>query len=208
MAESLTPALIGGLLRRDGETITVEKNRKRAFWSLVIVLFFIPVSGILLVLGLQSSRGGINWSLVMFGLLGLFVFAGSAGLVVRTMRAPWRLEIDPSHLSLFAPTYDLQVPWEQVAAIAVDEFNRRLACVLVFEDLPALVQRATFHRGASQQSAVTSQATMQARLEENFANLGYHLAIPGRILELGPEELARVLVDARTGALWRQEEVR
>jgi hypothetical protein len=32
--------------------------------------------------------------------------------------------------------------------------------------------------------------------------LGYHLGIPGRILELGPAELASLLSRARTGALW------
>jgi TM2 domain-containing membrane protein YozV len=205
MEESLMPTLGGGPLRRNGDTITVEKNRKRAFWSLIIVLFFVPISGLLVFLGLQPGRGEISGTLVLFGLLGLLVFAGSALVVIRTMRAPWRLEISPSYLSLFAPTYDLQIPWEQVAAIAVDEFNRRLACVLVFEDLPALVAGARFRRRTNQRDAVTNQATMQARLEDNFQNLGYHLAIPGRILELGPQELAGVLVQARTGVLWRQE---
>jgi hypothetical protein len=53
--------------------------------------------------------------------------------------------------------------------------------------------------------AVTDAQTMQARMEENFDLTGYHLAIPGRILEMGPDELARILVKARTGELWQEE---
>jgi hypothetical protein len=39
-------------------------------------------------------------------------------------------------------------------------------------------------------------------LAENYAGLGYHLGIPGRILEMGPVELAEMLSRARTGVLW------
>jgi hypothetical protein len=42
-------------------------------------------------------------------------------------------------------------------------------------------------------------------MEENFDRTGYHLAIPGRILEMGPDELAGILVKARTGELWQKE---
>ena len=53
--------------------------------------------------------------------------------------------------------------------------------------------------------AVTDAATMQARMEASFDDNGYHLAIPGRILELSPDELAELLAKARMGQLWQEE---
>lgn len=187
------------------EAIIVHKNRTRALWSLVIVVFFVPISIWLVILGLQPGRPDVSWSLVLFGALGVVTFTGSAILVIRTMRAPWRLEIHPAHLVFYTPTYDLTVPWDNIAGIAVDEVSRRLGCVLIFEDLAALVQGARFHSQASRPDAVTNARTMQARMEENLDALGYHLGIPGRILEMGPEELAGLLARACTGQLWTEE---
>jgi hypothetical protein len=187
------------------QPIIVNKNRTRAIWSLVIIVFFVPISAWLVVLGLHPGRPDVSWSLVMFGLLGVVAFGGSAVLIVRTMRAPWHLEVNPSYLALYTPTYDLEVPWDHIAGIAVDEVSRRPGCVLIFEDVPALVQRARFHGRASRPDAVTNARTMQARMEENLNTLGYHLGIPGRILELGPEELAELLARACTGGLWAEE---
>jgi hypothetical protein len=135
-------------------------------------------------------------------------FGGSAILIIQTMRAPWHLAVSPAHLALYTPTYDLQIPWDCIAGIAVDEVARRPGCVLILEDVTAVVQRATFHGRSKRPDAVVNARTMQARLEENLDAWGYHLAIPGRILEMGPEELAELLVKGRTGALWRGEEER
>jgi hypothetical protein len=187
------------------EPIIVRKNRQRAFWSLVIVLFCIPVSGWLVIIGLRPGRPDVSWALVAIGLVGLVAFGVSAVRVLRTMRAPWRLELTPSHLTLFTPTYDLEVPWDLIAGIAMAEANRKPACVLLVEDVAAVASRATFHGRAKRIDAVTDAQTMQARMEENFDLTGYHLAIPGRILEMGPDELARTLVEARTGQLWPGE---
>jgi hypothetical protein len=188
------------------EPIIVRKNRQRAFWSLVIVLFCIPVSGWLVIIGLRPGRPDVSWALVAIGLVGLVAFGVSAVRVLRTMRAPWRLELTPSHLTLFTPTYDLEVPWDLIAGIAVDEVNRRPGCVLVFEDAASVASRATFHQAQTgRPDAVTDVQIMQARMEENFDRTGYHLAIPGRILEMGPDELAGILVKARTGELWQKE---
>jgi hypothetical protein len=188
------------------ESIIVHKNRKRAFWSLVIVLFCIPVSVWLIIIGLRPGRPDVSWALIAIGLAGLLAFVASAVRVLRTIRAPWRLELIPSHMTLFTPTYDLEAPWDLIAGIAVDAVNRRPGCVLIFEDVPSVTGRATFHRDqARRPDAVTDAQTMQARMEENFDLTGYHLAIPGRILEVGPEELAEILVKARTGELWQEE---
>ena len=187
------------------EPIVVRKNRKRAFWALVIVIFFIPISAWLVFLGLQPGRPELSWLLIAFGLVGLVAFGGSTVRIIRTMRAPWHLEIAPSHLKLYTPTYDLEVPWDLIAGIAMAEANRKPACVLLVEDVAAVASRATFHGQAKRIDAVTDAQTMQARMEENFDLTGYHLAIPGRILEMGPDELARTLVEARTGQLWTEE---
>lgn len=184
------------------QPLIVHKNRRRAFWSLVIIVFFVPISAWLVYLGLQPGRPDVSWSLVLFGALGIVTFSGSAVMIIRTMRAPWRLELRPEHLALYTPTYDLDVPWNSIAGIAVDEVNRRLGCVLIFEDVVTVAQSAQFHHRSARPDAIADTATMQARMEENFEQLGYHLAIPGRILELGPEELAELLVQGRTGDLW------
>jgi hypothetical protein len=189
-------------MTRRGEPIIIHKNRKRAMWSLIIILFFVPISGWLVFLGLRPGRPDIGWSLVLFGVLGLVTFVGSAILVINTLRAPWHLEINPANLVLYTPTYDLAVPWGSIAGIAVDEVQRRPGCVLILEDVSTVVQRARFHGRASRPDAVTNVKTMEARMDENFDAWGYHVAIPGRILEMGPEELAELLARARTGALW------
>ena len=187
------------------EAIIVHKNRTRALWSLVIVVFFVPISIWLVILGLQPGRPDVSWSLVLFGALGVVTFSSSAILVIHTMRAPWRLEIHRLHLALYTPTYDLTVPWDNIAGIAVDEVSRRLGCVLIFEDVAALAQGTRFHGQSSRPDAVTNARAMQARMEENLDTWGYHLGIPGRILEMGPEELAGLLTRACTGQLWAEE---
>jgi hypothetical protein len=191
----------------DQDRIIVHKNRKRAFWSLAIVLFMVPVSAVLLLLGLQPGRPDVAWALVLFGALGILAFAFGAFRIVRTMRSPWHLELGPGHLTLRAPTYDLRLPWDSIAGIGVNEVNRKPGCVLVLEDPAAVARGAAFYPGGSnRRSAVTDAATMQARMEQSFQDNGYHLAIPGRLLEMGPEELAGMLARARQGELWPQQE--
>jgi hypothetical protein len=188
------------LTQREG-SIIVEKNRKRGAAALIIVIFFVPISVWLVILGLQPGRPDVSWALVLFGSLGVLAFGASGFLVIRTIRAPWHLEVSPSHLALYTPTYDLKVPWEKIAGIAVDEVNRRLCCVLIFEDVASLVQGAEFHGNSKRPDAVTGPGTMQARMNENFDLWGYHLAIPGRILEMGPEELADLLAQAKSRSM-------
>jgi hypothetical protein len=185
---------------REG-SIIVGKNRKRGVAALMIVIFFVPISAWLVFWGLQPGRPDVSWALVLFGSLGILTFGASGVLVIRTMRAPWRLEINPAHLTLYAPTYDLKVPWEKIAGIAVDEVNRRLCCALIFEDVASLAQGAEFHGNSKRPDAVTGPGTMQARMDENLHNWGYHLAIPGRILEIGPEELADLLARAKSESM-------
>lgn len=193
-------------MKRSGESIVVGKNRQRAFWALVIVGFMALVSLVLVITGFLG-KPGILWTPVWLGTAGLLGFGGSAALVVRTMRSPWHLTVSPTHLALHTPTYLLNVPWEQVAGIAVDEVNFRLGCALVFEDAAAVVDGARFRASSRRADAVTDAATMLSRMQDTHDSLGYHLGIPGRILELGPEELAEFLTSARTGQLWEQEEV-
>ena len=76
--------------------------------------------------------------------------------------------------------------------------------MLVFDDSGAVSQETQFRDLAPRPGAVADVATMYARMEESFQNRGYHFGIPGRILELGPDELADLLTRARTGALWRK----
>jgi hypothetical protein len=187
------------------DTILVEKNRQRAFWALVIVGFMALVSLVLLLTGLLGSQTGILWMPVWLGTLGLIGFGASAAIVVRTMRRPWHLAVDPEQLRLHTPTYRLAVPWDQVTGIAVDEVNFRLGCVLLFEDPAVVAQGARFHARSTNPEHVTDAGTMLARMEETYAKMGYHLGIPGRILEKGPEELAEFLTRARTGTLWAKE---
>lgn len=187
------------------EPIIVEKNRQRGFWALVIVVCFIPISAILVILGLQPGRPDVSWSLILFGILGLLAFGGSALAIIQTMRSPWHVALTPAQLTLYTPTYDLFVPWDKIVGIAVHEVNRREGCALVFDDLPGLVAQARFHHRSRQADAVNDPETMQARMEANFEAAGYHLAIPGRILEAGPDELAQLLARGRTGQLWQEE---
>lgn len=194
-------------MKRNGDTIIVEKNRLRAFWALVIIAFMSLVSAVLLLTGLLA-RSGILWAPVWLGAVGLIGFGAGAAMVIQTMRAPWHLALSPTHLTLHTPTYRLQVPWPHVAGIAVAEVNFRHGCVLVFEDPAAVAGEAHFLARSNRPDLVTDGQTMLARLEENYDKLGYHLGIPGRILEKGPEELADLLTRARTGQLWEQEEKR
>ena len=191
-------------MKHTGDSIVVEKNRQRAFWALVIVGFMALVSLLLLLTGLLGSRG-ILWTPVWLGTVGLLGFGASAALVVRTMRSPWHLAVDRAHLTLHTPTYRLAVPWDNVAGIAVDEVNFRLGCVLVFEDPAAVAESARFLVRSQSPDVVADAATMLARMQDSYEKLGYHLGIPGRILEKGPEELAELLTKARTGQLWEQE---
>ena len=136
------------------ETIVVQKNQRRAFWALIIVLFFVPVSGLLVYLGSRPGREEISWVIIAFGLIGLVAFSWSAVMIVRTMRSPWRLEVDPAALVLYTPGYDLEVPWDAVVAIGVDRVSRRPGCVLIFEDVEAVVQRIRFHAKAAGRGAI------------------------------------------------------
>jgi hypothetical protein len=187
---------------RNGDSITIRKNRKRALWSLIIVGFMIPVSGWLLYAGLQPGRPEVAWALVLLGASGVIAFAWSAAAIIRTMRSPWNVSVSPVELTLRTPAYELKVPWQHVAAIAVDVVNRRPGCTLIFDDLTAVSRGATFHTPPNHPDAVMDAAMMRSRLEENFRQGGYHLGIPGRILEAGPDELAELLARARTGRLW------
>jgi len=191
-------------VQQSKELIIVRKNRVRAFWALVIVLFFVPVSGVLVYLGVQPGREDISWAIVAFGALGIVAFAWGAVMIVRTMRAPWRLELDRAGLVLYTPGYDLEVPWDSIAGIAVDSVGRKDGCVLVLEDAAAVAQKARFHRGTTSRGAVMNARTMQARMARNFKELGYHLGIPGHLLEMDAEELAELLAQGRMGKLWEE----
>jgi hypothetical protein len=186
------------------EPLILHADRKPALGSLTVIVFFASISALLLFLGLQPGRLAAGWPLVLFGALGLVAFTAGGILVLRLMRAPWHLEIDPAHLLLRTPAYDLTMPWEAIAGIAVDQVNRRPACILVFGDVAAVVARATFHGRAQHPGAVTNAATMQARMEENFKKWGYHLVIPRRLLEIEPDDLAGLLTQARMGQLWQE----
>jgi len=203
VAENLT-ARKAGKVKREGNLLIIEKNRQRAFWALVIVGFMALVSIALLLAGLLT-RAGILWTPVWVGIVGLIGFGTSAAAVIQTMRSPWHLAVSPTHLRLHTPTYRLDVPWPHVAGIAVAEVNWRPGCALLFEDAAAVAQSATFLCRSSRPDLVTDATTMLARMKENYDHLGYHLGIPGRILEKGPEELAELLTQARTGRLWQQE---
>jgi hypothetical protein len=192
-------------VRREGNVIIVEKNRKRAFGALALICFMFLVSVVLLVVGLVG-KSGVLWTLVWLGLLGLLGFGGSAGLVIHTMCSPWHLAVSPTHLRLHTPTYVVNVPWENVAGIAVDEVNWRDGCTLVFGDPASVAQGTRFLARSTRPDIVTDAVTMLARMEDCYANLGYHLGIPGRLLEKGPAELADLLSKACTGRLWEQAE--
>jgi hypothetical protein len=186
----------------NSDIIVVRKNRKRAFWALVLVGFMLLVSLVLLFTGLLA-RAGVLWTLVWLGLVGVVGFGGSAWLVIRTMRSPWHVAVSPTHFRLHTPTYLIDVPWDNVAGIAVDEVNWRDGCTLVFEDPASVADSARFLARSSRPDVVTDSATMLSRMVDCYTNLGYHLGIPGRLLEKGPEELAGFLSQARTGHLWQ-----
>lgn len=186
------------------ERVVIRKNRKRAFWSLVIVSFMLPVSGWLLYAGLQPGRPDVAWAMVAFSVSAIIALSASAVAIVRTMRSPWHLAVTPVHLELATSAYDLTIPWNQIAGIAVDAVNRRPGCVLIFDDPSEVSRGATFHSRANHRDAVTSPRAMESRMAQSFEQGGYHLGVPGRLLELGPEELAQLLVRARTGQLWQE----
>jgi hypothetical protein len=190
-------------MKRDGDTLIVRKNRQRAFWALVIVVFMSLASLVLILAGVLN-QAGVLWTPVWLGTVGLLGFGASAAMIVQTLRSPWHLAVDPGGLRLRTQTYLLEVPWDNLAGIGVDEVNRRAGCVLVFEEPAAAVEGTRFLARARQPDVVTDGEAMLARMEENYRLLGYHLGIPGRILEMGPEELAKFLADARTGKLWQE----
>jgi hypothetical protein len=193
-----------GVFWMSNETVVVHKNRRWAWWTLGMIALGLPVSAWFLYLGLRPGRPGVGWALVAFGLLGLVAFGTYGWTVIRTLRSPWRLELAPSHLTLYTPAYDLRVPWERVVGIVVDEVDRRPGCALIFDDAAAVAEGAVFHRASAPPGAVTNAARMRARMEEAFRQQGYHLGIPRLILELGPEALAALLARARTGDLWQE----
>lgn len=188
----------------EGARIVIRKNRKRALWSLAIIVFMIPVSGWLLYAGLQPGRPEVAWAMVAFGILAIGAFSASAASVIHTMRSPWHVGVTPSCLELTTKAYRLAIPWERVAGIAVDVVDRRPGCVLVFDDPVAVSLGADFAVGANHRDAVTGPEVMQRRMAHNYRQGGYHLGIPGRLLEMGPEELAQILARARTGELWQE----
>jgi hypothetical protein len=171
---------------------------------MVIVLFFVPISAWFVFLGAQPGRPDVSWAMVIFGLIGLFAFTASAVSIFLTMRSPWRLELSPERVIIYAPNYTLPIQWDQILGIAVDTVRKKPECALVFQNVHAVVQQASFQGKARQRDAVTDAATMQARLEENYRRTSYHLVIPGKILETGADELAELMVRARTGDLWHQ----
>ena len=191
----------GGSVKSEGDVIVVEKNRRRAFGALAIIVFMSLVSLALLGAGLLGGEG-ILWTPIALGTVGLLGFGVAAWMIVSTMRARWHLAVSRAGFRLHTPAYLLDVPWENVAGIATNEVNFREGCVLLFEDPAAVAQTARFLVRSNHPEVIASPAAMQARFEENMDRLGYHLGIPGRILELGPDELASLLSRARSGALW------
>lgn len=187
-----------------GQVIVVEKNRQRAFWALAICGFVCLVSAALLVTGLMQ-KPSILWPLVTLGSVGLIGFGFGGWMVINTMRSPWNLTLDPSRLGLRTQTYTISVPWENVAGIGVAEVNFRDGCVVIFEDAEAVAEGARFHARSNRATIITGADSMLARMNDNIESLGYHLGIPGRMLEKGAEELAELLTKARTGELWIDE---
>lgn len=193
---------MGGDLKHEGDVIVVEKNRQRAFWALAIISFMILVS-ITLVLAGTLGREEVLWTPIWLGIVGLLGFGVSAALVIQTIRSPWHLAVSPTSLKVRTQTYVLEISWAQIAGIAVDAVNFRDGCVLLFEEPAAVAGEARFLARSNRPDIITDQETMLARMKDNYENLGYHFGIPGRILELGPEELAEFLVKARMGLLWQ-----
>ena len=189
-------------MKHEGDVIIVEKNRQRAFWALAIIGFMILVSTALILAGALGSED-VLWTPVWLGTVGLLGFGVSVVLVIQTMRSPWHVAVSPTTLKIRTQAYVLEIPWAQIAGIAVDEVNFRAGCVLLFQEPTIVAGEARFLVRSNRPDVVTDQETMLARMRDNYENLGYHFGIPGRILELGPEELAQFLVKARTGQLWR-----
>jgi hypothetical protein len=189
-------------MRRDGDTFIIDKNRQRATWALVIVAFMIVVSLALVATGFFGADD-VLWTPVWLGLVGLIGFGASAAPIVQTMRAPWHLAAGIEGLRLHTPMYMLDVPWQQIVGIGVDEVNFREGAVLVFANPATVIEGVRFTMRSNRPDMISDPATMLKRMEENYATLGYHLGIPGRILELGPQELAEFLMRARTGDLWK-----
>jgi hypothetical protein len=187
-----------------GETIVVRNNRLWAWWALAMITAGLFFSGWLLSIGLRPGRAGLSSMTGIMGILGLIAFSFCGWAAVRTLRAPWRLELSRARLTFFTRAYDLSVPWERVSGIAVTEVDRRPGCALVFDDVAAVVEGARFHPARAAQGAVASAPQMRERMEGSFRRAGYHLGIPARVLELGPEPLARLLARARTGELWQE----
>jgi hypothetical protein len=186
--------------------IVVRLNRAWSRWALAADALLLLASAWFLTSGLQAmrSRGSAGLMLIVIGVVGVAAAAYFARVSLRTLRAPWRLEVSRSHMALYTQAYDLRVPWEQVTGIVVSEVDRRLGCALVFADAAAVAQGAEFHRVPGLRDAVRDAERMRERMEECFSKTGYHLGIRDRALELGPEALAKLLAGARTGELWQE----
>jgi len=189
-------------MRRNGDTFIIEKNRQRATWALAIVAFMAVVSLVLVVTGFFGADE-VLWTPVWLGAVGLIGFGASAALIVQTMRSPWHLAVNRQDLRLHTPMYVLDVPWQQIVGIGVDEVNFREGVVLVFADPAEVVKGVRFTMRSNRPDMISDPQTMLKRMEDNYGSLGYHLGIPGRILEMGPQELAEFLTRARTGDLWK-----
>ena len=186
------------------ETVVVRNNRLWAWWALAMIAAGLFFSGWLLSISLRPGRASLSSMTGIMGILGLIVFSFCGWAAIRTLRAPWRLELSRTQLTFFTRAYDLSVPWERVSGIAVTEVDRRPGCALVFDDVAAAVEGARFHPVRAAQGAVASASQMRDRMEGSFRRAGYHLGIPARVLELGPEPLAKLLARARTGDLWQE----
>jgi hypothetical protein len=188
------------------QTIVIRMNRRWAWWTLGMAVLGVVSSAWLMYTGLRPGRPdpGTGWLLAATSLVGVVAFAYAGWVAVRTIHSPYRLELSPSHLAFFTPAYDLRVPWERVAGIALADVDRRIGCALVFDDVAAVAEGAAFHSASAPKGAVRSAARMQERMEGCFRDTGYHLGIPHRILERGPEALAKLLTQARTGELWQE----
>jgi hypothetical protein len=186
--------------------VVVRMNRRWARWALVLAALGVAASAFLIFSGLWPGRPnpGTGWLYAASGLVGAAAFIYAGGVAIRALLSPWRLEVSPSHLALLTPAYDLRVPWEQVAGIALANVDRRAGCALVFEDAAVVAAGATFRRPSGQESAVGSAVKMLERMQVTFRDLGYHLGVPERVLELKPEALARLLTQAKTGELWQE----
>jgi hypothetical protein len=195
-------------VKRERDRFIIRKNHVQALWALVIVAFMVPVSALLFVVGLRIGRPEVAWALVIFGVFATLAMLASAVALVRTLLAPWRMVLERGGFKLYAPSFDLDVPWEQVASIGVDKVLNRPGCVLLFSDAEVVAERAIFYPERARRDAVANAPEFLARMGESYENMGFHLGLPRRLLELGPEELAEVLTQACTGALWQEGRTR